>query len=295
MRLRTYGLPVPGAVTDYIRRVCALPGVKAWMDDALAEHDFVDFDEPYRTARPEARSPRYTARMPSEAVPGSAARCAMPCSALPVNDDDWVVVGATPEDMIHAGYLPVGKDFPCSCTRRRTRNTRWRAPSARRRAATAASPSTPPPTSRWSRTCARRDLTINAMAQAEDGTLIDPFGGQRDLRREVLRHVTRPSARTRCASCGWRASPPLRRLHAGARDAGADARDGRRGEVDHLVPERVWQELARGLMEERPSRMFEVLRECGALERRAAGGRPAVGRAAARRLPPRRSTPACTS
>ena len=51
MRLRTYQLPVPGAVTDYIRRVCALPGVKAWVDDALAEHDFVDFDEPYRTAR----------------------------------------------------------------------------------------------------------------------------------------------------------------------------------------------------------------------------------------------------
>jgi tRNA nucleotidyltransferase (CCA-adding enzyme) len=114
----------------------------------------------------------------------------------------------------------------------------------------------------------RRDLTINAMAQAPDGTIIDPHGGQRDLAARVLRHVSDAFA-----------EDPVRILRLArfaARFADFTVADETLalmrqmvldGEVDHLVPERVWQELARGLMEARPSRMFDVLRDCGALQR----------------------------
>ena len=114
----------------------------------------------------------------------------------------------------------------------------------------------------------RRDLTVNAMAEDADGTLIDPWGGQRDLVARVLRHVSpafaedpvrilrlaRFAARFHDFSVAPETLALMRAMVAA-------------GEVDHLVPERVWQELARGLMEERPSRMFEVLRDCGALAR----------------------------
>lgn len=114
----------------------------------------------------------------------------------------------------------------------------------------------------------RRDLTINAMAQDEGGRLIDPWGGARDLRERVLRHVS-PAfaedpvrilrlARFAARFHDFRVAPETEALMRGMVVA---------GEVDALVPERVWQELARGLMEARPSRMFEVLRGCGALAR----------------------------
>ena len=115
---------------------------------------------------------------------------------------------------------------------------------------------------------ARRDLTINAIAQAEDGTLIDPFGGRRDIEQRVLRHVSAafvedPVRLLRLARLAARfadfsvAPETMQLLH----DMVAQ------GEIDALVPERVWQELSRGLMTARPSRMFELLRECGALAR----------------------------
>ena len=114
----------------------------------------------------------------------------------------------------------------------------------------------------------RRDLTVNAMAEDADGTLIDPWGGQRDLAARVLRHVSpafaedpvrilrlaRFAARFHDFSVAPETAQLMREMVAA-------------GEVDHLVAERVWQELARGLMEDRPSRMFEVLRDCGALAR----------------------------
>ncbi|HZY16490.1 MAG TPA: multifunctional CCA addition/repair protein [Ramlibacter sp.] len=187
---------------------------------------------------------------------------------LPVHDVDWVVVGATPDDMILAGFLPVGKDFPVFLhpqTReeyalaRTERKTGRGYHGFRFHAA---------PDVTLQEDLARRDLTINAIAQAEDGALIDPFGGQQDLRRKVLRHVTGafgedPVRILRLARFAARfsdftvAPETLALMRAMVAE----------GEVDALVPERVWQELARGLQEQQPSRMFEVLRACGALAR----------------------------
>ncbi|GAB3772631.1 multifunctional CCA addition/repair protein [Ramlibacter monticola] len=187
---------------------------------------------------------------------------------LAVNDTDWVVVGATPEDMIQAGYLPVGKDFPVFL-HPRTREEHALARTERKTGrgyhgfAFHASPDVT-----LEQDLARRDLTINAIAQAPDGSLIDPFGGQRDLKARVLRHVTDafredPVRILRVARFAARfhdfslAPETLELMRAMVAE----------GEADHLVPERVWQELARGLQEGRPSRMFEILRACGALAR----------------------------
>jgi tRNA nucleotidyltransferase (CCA-adding enzyme) len=187
---------------------------------------------------------------------------------LPVNDEDWVVVGATPDDMILSGFLPVGKDFPVFLhpdTREEYALARTERKSGRGYHGFTFHTS---PDVTLEEDLARRDLTINAIAQAEDGALIDPFGGQQDLRRKVLRHVTAafredPVRILRVARFAARfheftvAPETLELMREMVRE----------GEADHLVPERVWQELARGLMEARPSRMFEVLRECGALAR----------------------------
>jgi tRNA nucleotidyltransferase (CCA-adding enzyme) len=187
---------------------------------------------------------------------------------LPVNDHDWVVVGATPEAMVAQGYLPVGKDFPVFLhpqTREEyalARTERKTAPGYRGFAIHA------DPGVTLEQDLARRDLTINAMARAEDGRLVDPYQGQRDLSQRVLRHVTDafredPVRILRVARFAARfadfgvAPETLQLMREMVRD----------GEADHLVPERVWQELSRGLMEKTPSRMFELLRECGALER----------------------------
>lgn len=187
---------------------------------------------------------------------------------LPVHDHDWVVVGATPEEMILAGYLPVGKDFPVFL-HPETKEEHALARTERKTAkgyhgfAFHAAPDVT-----LEEDLARRDLTINAMARGEDGTLVDPYDGQRDLQAKVLRHVTE----------AFREDPVriLRVARFAARFADFRVADATlelmrgmvaEGEVDALVPERVWQELARGLMEPKPSRMFEVLRSCGALAR----------------------------
>jgi tRNA nucleotidyltransferase (CCA-adding enzyme) len=187
---------------------------------------------------------------------------------LAVNDHDWVVVGATPEEMIAAGYLPVGRDFPVFLhpeTREEYALARTERKTARgyRGFAFQAEPHVT-----LEEDLARRDLTINAMAQDEAGRLIDPFDGQADLARRVLRHVT----------LAFREDPVriLRVARFAARFADFSLATEtlalmremvEEGEVDALVAERVWQELARGLMEATPSRMFDVLRECGALGR----------------------------
>ena len=185
---------------------------------------------------------------------------------LPVQDRDWVVVGATPEALAAQGYVPVGKDFPVflhPASREEyalARTERKTAQGYRGFAVHAA------PDVTLEEDLARRDLTINAIAQGDNGVLTDPYGGQRDIAARVLRHVTDAFA-----------EDPVRILRVArfaarfpdfsiAPDTMAlMQRMVTDGEVDALVPERVWQELARGLMAQQPSRMFEVLRECGAL------------------------------
>ena len=187
---------------------------------------------------------------------------------LPVQDRDWVAVGATPQAMLDAGYLPVGKDFPVFLHPQThdevalARTERKTAPGYHGFAFHA------DPGVTLEEDLLRRDLTINAMAQDEVGHIVDPHGGRHDLRDRLLRHVSPAFA-----------EDPVRILRV-ARFAARFADFGvaretealmRRmvvaGEADALVPERVWQELSRGLMEVRPSRMFEVLRRCGALAR----------------------------
>ncbi len=186
----------------------------------------------------------------------------------PVVDRDWVLVGADVEQLREQGYLAVGSDFPVFLhpdTREEhalARTERKTGPGYRGFAFHA------DPGVTLEDDLRRRDLTINAMARAEEGTLVDPYGGQRDLADRVLRHVSPAFA-----------EDPVRILRVArfaARFADFRVADETRdlmraivasGEVDALVPERVWQEVSRGLMEDKPSRMFEVLRECGALAR----------------------------
>ncbi len=185
---------------------------------------------------------------------------------LPVQDRDWVVVGATPEDMLAQGFRPVGKDFPVFLHPESgeeyalARTERKSAPGYKGFVFHTDAGVT------IEDDLARRDLTINAIARAEDGAYVDPYGGRADLAARVLRHVS-PAfvedpvrvlrvARFAARFADFTVAPETRALMR-AMVAG--------GEVDHLVPERVWQELARGLMEAKPSRMFELLRECGAL------------------------------
>jgi tRNA nucleotidyltransferase (CCA-adding enzyme) len=186
---------------------------------------------------------------------------------LPVKDRDYVVVGATPEEMVRQGFKPVGKDFPVflhPTTHEEYALARTERKTARGyhgfefRAA---------PDVTLEQDLARRDLTINAIARDADGRIIDPFNGAADLKAGVLRHVSPAFAEDPvrilrvarfAARFGFRIAPETMKLMRGM---------ARNGEADALVAERVWQEIARGLMEARPSRMFEVLRECGALAR----------------------------
>ena len=186
----------------------------------------------------------------------------------PNDDRDYVVVGATPEDLLKQGFRPVGKDFPVFLhpqTQEEYALARTERKSGRGYHGFTFHTA---PDVTLEEDLARRDLTINAMAKAPDGTLIDPFHGQRDLSANILRHVgpafaEDPVRILRIARFAARfndftVAPETLML---MRDMVAS------GEVDHLVAERVWQELAKGLMEARPSRMFEVLRDCGALAR----------------------------
>jgi tRNA nucleotidyltransferase (CCA-adding enzyme) len=186
---------------------------------------------------------------------------------LPVQDRDHVVVGSSPEEMMKRGFRPVGADFPVFLhpdTHEEyalARTERKTGPGYKGFAFHAA------PDVTLEDDLRRRDLTINAMARGEDGTLVDPYHGERDLRAGVLRHVSEAFAEDPvrilrvarfAARFGFAIAPETLELM---------RRMVRSGEADALVPERVWQELSRGLMEKRPSRMVAMLRECGALER----------------------------
>ncbi|RZI71029.1 MAG: multifunctional CCA tRNA nucleotidyl transferase/2'3'-cyclic phosphodiesterase/2'nucleotidase/phosphatase [Variovorax sp.] len=196
---------------------------------------------------------------------------------LPVSDRDWLVVGATPEEMVRRGYLPVGRDFPVFLHPRTreehalARTERKSAPGYRGFTVHAS------PEVTIEQDLARRDLTINAIAlpseladasEWDPAALVDPYHGRQDLDDKVLRHVTDAFredpvrilrvARFAARFHEFRVAPETMAL---MRDMVAA------GEVDALVPERVWQELSRGLMEAMPSRMFDVLQDCGALAR----------------------------
>lgn len=193
---------------------------------------------------------------------------------VPVQDRDYVVVGATPEQMVAQGYRPVGKDFPVFLHPQ----THEEYALARTERKTAAGyhgfQFFYAPDVTLEEDLARRDLTINAMAREvrPDGELtgpvIDPFNGQGDLQARLFRHVSDAFledpvrilriARFAARFVDFTVAPQTLAL---MRKMVAD------GEVDALVAERVWQEVSRGLMEKKPSRMFEVLRECGALAR----------------------------
>jgi tRNA nucleotidyltransferase (CCA-adding enzyme) len=186
---------------------------------------------------------------------------------LPVQDRDFVVVGSDPEEMVKQGFRPVGADFPVFLHP----ETHEEYALARTERKTA--PGYKGFTFHASREVSleedlkRRDLTMNAMARGEDGRLVDPHGGAADLKAGVLRHVSEAFAEDPvrilrvarfAARFGFAVAPETMQLM-GAMVA--------KGEADALVPERVWQEMARGLMEKSPSRMLAVLRECGALAR----------------------------
>jgi tRNA nucleotidyltransferase (CCA-adding enzyme) len=186
----------------------------------------------------------------------------------PAGDRDWVVVGATPQQMLDAGFQPVGRDFPVFLHPQSheeyalARTERKSAPGYHGFVFHAA------PEVTLEQDLARRDLTINAIARAADGTLIDPHGGRRDLEARVLRHVSSAFAEDPVRLL--RVARFAARFHDFAIAPETQALLAelvRSGEVDALVPERVWQELSRGLMEARPQRMFDVLEACGARAR----------------------------
>ncbi len=207
---------------------------------------------------------------------GGAVRDAL--MGLPVQDRDWVVVGATAQQMLDQGFTAVGQDFPVFLhpkTREEyalARTERKTAPGYKGFTVHAA------PEVTLEEDLGRRDITINSIAISAnsiraDGTfdvrsIVDPFHGRSDIATKILRHTTDAFA-----------EDPVRilrlaRFAARFADFSVDAQTMAlmrsmvaAGEADHLVAERVWQELAKGLMEVRPSRMFAVLRDCGALER----------------------------
>ena len=185
---------------------------------------------------------------------------------LEVKDRDWVVVGGTPEEMLAQNFRPVGKDFPVFLHPQTheeyalARTERKTAPGYAGFSFHAA------PDVTLEDDLLRRDLTINAIAQDEAGNLIDPYHGREDLAAGILRHVS-PAfaedpvrilrvARFMARFTDFRVAPETMELMRTMTAA---------GEVDALVAERVWQEISNGLMAAQPSRMFETLRECGAL------------------------------
>lgn len=189
---------------------------------------------------------------------------------LPVTEKDWVVVGETPEAMIRLGFRPVGKDFPVFLHPKTqeeyalARTERKTAPGYKGFTVHAA------PDVSLEKDLMRRDLTINAMAMTPEGQLVDPYGGQRDLEQRLFRHISPAFA-----------EDPVRILRI-ARFAARYARLGftvaaetrllmremvNNGQVDHLVPERVWAELVKALKESSPSAFFYTLKDCGALGR----------------------------
>ncbi|MDD1622911.1 MAG: multifunctional CCA addition/repair protein [Methylococcaceae bacterium] len=187
---------------------------------------------------------------------------------FPVKERDWLVVGAVAETMLDQGYRPVGKDFPVFLHPQTheeyalARTERKTAPGYRGFQVYAA------PDVTLEEDLRRRDLTINAMAIGEDGVLIDPFGGQRDLQNRILRHVS-PAFNEDPVRILRVARFAARYAHLGFTVADETLQRMRNmvatGEADHLVAERVWAELHKALLEATPSAFFQTLKNCGAL------------------------------
>lgn len=186
---------------------------------------------------------------------------------LEVVDRDWVVVGTTPEHMIKSGFKPVGKDFPVfikpdSGEEYALARTERKTAKGYQGFAFNTSPDIT-----LEDDLSRRDLTINAIAQATDGTVIDPFNGQDDLQFGILRHVSEafiedPVRILRVARFAARfdftVAPETMEL---MKSMSAN------GEVDALVAERVWSEFHKALLTNHPRKFIEILRECGALKK----------------------------
>lgn len=184
-----------------------------------------------------------------------------------VRDRDWVVIGATPQDMLALGYRSVGLDFPVFL-HPQTQEEHALARVDRRTSFPQSASSDHSQAVTLEEDLSRRDLTMNAIAKTEDGLLIDPYGGAQDIRARIFRHVGESFrgdpvrilrvARLAARYPSFTVAPETLDVMRGMVDAGA---------VDHLVPERIWKEISRGLEESHPSRMLQVLRDCGALAR----------------------------
>jgi tRNA nucleotidyltransferase (CCA-adding enzyme) len=187
---------------------------------------------------------------------------------LPARDRDWVVTGATPEKMTELGFIPVGRDFPVFLhpqSKEEYALARTERKSGRGYHGFVFHTS---PDVTLEEDLARRDLTINAMAEDDNGELIDPFNGRRDLEKGILRHVS-----------GAFVEDPVRLLRVARYAARFATRNfiianetmdllkqiTSSGELDTLVAERVWNEIRNALDESTPSMFFQVLRKCGAL------------------------------
>ena len=199
-------------------------------------------------------------------VVGGAVRDAL--LGLPASDRDWVVVGSTPDELVAQGYRPVGKDFPVFIDPRSGEEVALARTERKSGRGYHGFEFHADPAVTLEQDLARRDLTINAIAEDEHGALIDPYGGVRDLEARVLRHVSPAFAEdpvrllrvarfaARFAPLGFTVTDETMAL---LRQMVAD------GEVDHLVPERVWAETRKALAEAQPSAFLRVLREAGAL------------------------------
>ena len=188
----------------------------------------------------------------------------------PVHEKDWVVVGETPESMLKAGFRLVGKDFPVFLHPKTkdeyalARTERKSAPGYKGFIVHAS------PDISLEQDLIRRDLTINAMAMSQDGQLIDPYGGQQDLENRVFRHISPAFAEdpvrilriarfaARYQHLGFTLAPETLDLMQSMVS---------NGEIDHLVPERVWAELFKALNEQTPSAFFYTLKDCKALQK----------------------------
>ena len=187
---------------------------------------------------------------------------------LIVKDRDFVVVGSTPDQMEYLNFKPVGKDFPVFLHPKTHEEYALARTERKTGKGYKGFQIHADPSVTLEQDLARRDLTINAIAKDENGHLIDPYGGLDDLKLKIFRHVSPAfsedpvrilrTARFAARFTEFSIAPETLEL---MRDMVKN------GEVDALVPERVWQEIAKGLMEQKPSRMFEVLRECGALQK----------------------------
>ncbi|MCK7599025.1 multifunctional CCA addition/repair protein [Microbulbifer sp. CAU 1566] len=187
----------------------------------------------------------------------------------PVHERDWVVVGATEAEMLAQGFRPVGKDFPVFLHPQTSEEYALARTERKSGHGYGGFTVYASPDVTLEQDLERRDLTVNAMAETEDGEVIDPYQGRADLDARLLRHVSPAFSEdplrilrvarfaARYAPLGFSVAPETMTLMRGMVDA---------GEVEHLVPERVWKEISRALTEPRPDIFIQVLRDCGALK-----------------------------